>query len=241
MSLAGQRSRSRPYSWPYRGELPQPLPKDDLSYYVNCLRKGDVTARTLLIEGHLRLAASIVGRYVGRFDINSTETVEELFSEAMYAVAKAVDAAKTNLVDDNITPYIVRTIHQHVSDCLARDRLIGVPPRTFSRHNGQVTPPTVEHATSAGLGDTGGDEYAVSFGGNLAANIDTWLVDNTLPETQPMIDDLINSFAITSTEREIVRLRLKGLSDPKISKILRISTAQLGRIRKEMEKRYESL
>jgi len=215
VSLAGKKVWARTYKAPV-AKLPVPLPVDEVPSLVQCLRNGDSIAKTRLVEGHMGLASQIVGRYIARFDLNNQELIDDLWAEAMYAVTLAVELAKTNLKDDNITPYIVTTVHDKVSDCLARDRLIPVPPRTYRRHGGKVQPPRV----------VSGESSLKSLSHSLSKII---------------ADDLLEQALRTNVEREIVRMRLKGMTDSRIGKVLGMGVMQIGRVRAAIERRYNAI
>lgn len=71
--------------------FPQPLASQDEQYYVEACRKGDETARNILIEHNLRLVAHVARKY----SINSTES-DDLISIGTIGLIKAVSSYDPN-------------------------------------------------------------------------------------------------------------------------------------------------
>jgi DNA-directed RNA polymerase specialized sigma24 family protein len=85
--------------------------------------EGDLQARTIMIESHLRLALALVARYVKTEDV-----VDDLVSAAFYAVTYAVNRiASGYLTHDNPTGYIVTFVHGELKRELAKRAVIYTP------------------------------------------------------------------------------------------------------------------
>lgn len=123
--------------------LINPLEKEDLSRLVKhyrengdniicskCLRPCEHLPNTLishiLIESHIRLAFS----YAAKSGIHD----EGLVSDLLMSLVKSVEKAKTNLVDDNITPYILSNFREAKSQYLNDRCLIRIPLATKKRN-----------------------------------------------------------------------------------------------------------
>ncbi len=77
-----------------------------------------------IIEGHLRLAISIVGRYMLFFDCN--HLFDDLSGAAFEGVVVAANRLHT-LKHNNVTGYIVRYIHNFVSVALKKSPVVPTP------------------------------------------------------------------------------------------------------------------
>ena len=96
--------------------LPEKLTASELTDFVKRLKEGDTSATEPIILGHLGLTIQIVGRYVSYFPLKS----DDLMSVASLALTEAVHKF-AGLQHDNITGYIVGTIHGRISDYLKEE------------------------------------------------------------------------------------------------------------------------
>lgn len=92
------------------GRLPPAMQESDKDHLLAGLRQGNQESRNKIIEGHMRLAADIVGRY---HTVSPNANTEEMLSAAFMGVVHATDLAR-NLPHDNLTAYITTHIHNYV-------------------------------------------------------------------------------------------------------------------------------
>lgn len=104
-------------------ELPQPITQQRLAIIVPQLMKGDMSVKDEIIEGHLRLAASIVCWWMPKH----LHRAEDLLCSSFFGVTQAVNWAPERLKDHNITPYIYTTCKRFVTEFIQDDQVIRVP------------------------------------------------------------------------------------------------------------------
>lgn len=89
-------------------------------------REGNDEAQDELILGHVRLAVSIVDRYIVHFNCRYLD--DELDDAAIEGIVVAVDRIRQgHLKHDNVTAYIVVVVHRFIADCLWKSSLVRVP------------------------------------------------------------------------------------------------------------------
>lgn len=108
--LRNRTVKTTKYSHWLSDQMPPRMQESDKEHLLRGLRQGNRESRILIIEGHMRLASDIVGRY--RTVLPNVNT-DELLSCAFEAVVTAVDRA-VDLRHDNITAYITSYIHNYV-------------------------------------------------------------------------------------------------------------------------------
>lgn len=126
MYKGGLKSRGRGFKHPLSMEnLRQPWTEDELkSLVMDFLEKGNEESKTLIIEGHIRLAMSIAARYIDHFPSKT----DDIVSEALLAVTESVVLAPGRLGPPfNISGWITRSIHNRISNFLCRDFVVRIP------------------------------------------------------------------------------------------------------------------
>jgi DNA-directed RNA polymerase specialized sigma24 family protein len=107
-----------------------PVPDSHMAELLRRVRQGDSQAINEMIEGHLRLANSIVARYLmtSNRDVKSVD-VEELVAAAFYATVYAVNRIASGfMTHDNVGGYIAEFLHQKLHAAL-KERSIICNPR----------------------------------------------------------------------------------------------------------------
>lgn len=86
---------------------------------LKLVRKGNTEAKNELILGHVRLAVSIVDRYIIIYSCRHSDDM--LDSAAIEGLTVAVNRVEQgHLKHDNVTGYIIKFIHNYISECLRK-------------------------------------------------------------------------------------------------------------------------
>jgi DNA-directed RNA polymerase specialized sigma subunit len=108
---------------------PERISESRLAELVKGLRDGDLSTHGEIIEGHIKLAITIAGRYIRICPRKS----EELVSESMFGLMYAVKKAQEKMIDDNVTSWIASCCHRFAQRFLISDNVIRVPPTSAKR------------------------------------------------------------------------------------------------------------
>ena len=132
MSLAGRTIR-KVTGGQYRllqGNYPPGVEESRKLELLKLTKEGNIESRDELIMSHIRLALSIVNRYIGWHQCRYMRG--ELDDAAIGGVVYALDrVSKGHLAHDNVTGYIVHFIHNFVSACFQKATLIPKPRGHF--------------------------------------------------------------------------------------------------------------
>lgn len=129
MSLAGKTIKGQ--GGGYRrilstGKFPSGIEDGRKLELLKSIREGSIEAKNELILGHIRLAISIVDRYIVNFSCRYLD--DELDDAAIEGVVVAVNRIEQgHMKHDNATGYIVKFIHNYVSNCLRKSRVVPAP------------------------------------------------------------------------------------------------------------------
>ncbi len=243
MNLRKRKVRSSPFKH-YLGtqNLPKALGDEELKTSVDMMLAGCDIARDKVIKSHLRLALSIVGRYVTV--LGHTRYVEEMVAGAMHAMLKKVNRLRTNGItrsDFNITAAFVDTIHSGISRELGKLKIIRVPPRT-NRHRKQKglepipEPVIVEYDTAENRSESESGESTLKQGWwkRKVKNKPTHSVTND--------KDLKTVICIDAFEQAVFDFRTnqpKPLSDREIAERLGTDAMTVCRARKRIGERLK--
>lgn len=108
------------------GDFPSCVDEVEKLKLLRQLREGNAEAKDKLILVHIRLAVSIVDRYIAEFNCRHLD--DELDDAAIEAVVVAVNRVEQgHMKHDNITGYIVLWVHSLVSKCLRNSSLVPAP------------------------------------------------------------------------------------------------------------------
>jgi DNA-directed RNA polymerase specialized sigma subunit len=96
----------------------------ELENLVKRLRDGDTdpTIKERIIAHHMGLALTIGNRVAKKYGRDPND----IQAEAMYALVAAVGRASTALYDNNITPYLRKTLLEQCKKYVKKDRIFGV-------------------------------------------------------------------------------------------------------------------
>ena len=194
---AAQRVRSKGFSsWLGSQNLSRPLAQADLLVLVARLRAGDDSVKQKIVESHIRLACHVAGRYLW----DNGYRTDDIVGAALTGVVQAVDWARERMYDDNITPYIVTTVHRFISEYLEKDHLVRIPRDEFKSMIANHEPlPLVEPISKKDEEDSDQDDYQERI------ELATYDLNNPFE-----YQELLGVLGLSDTEREIVRLRGEG-------------------------------
>ena len=106
------------------------LTPEELNQLVARLRAGDRTVAHLIIESELKVAYKIA-KYYSRWYPNKRD---DIVGAAYMGITWAVNrACAGHMYDNNIVPYIAKTVHRFIKEHLERDHLIRIPRDAFRK------------------------------------------------------------------------------------------------------------
>lgn len=111
--LRNRTVKTTAYTHWLQGKLPKAIDSENLSHLLKGVKQGNEISINVLIEGHMRLAASIVGRYktVGGQAIDTDMCLSAAFEGIVAAVNKI---RKDGLSHEGVTAYITTYIHNYI-------------------------------------------------------------------------------------------------------------------------------
>lgn len=226
MKLSG---RGRRGAWGFDHYFSKRIPpalKDEnrKAFLVLQLRLEPTTAiKDELILGHIALGCQIVGTYLEA--LRGRQHLDLLTSEMAFAVTTAVNDFPTRCEHDNITGYIVECIHSKISKSLEDLPAVRVPGATQRKRKERGK----DYLPAIGLVDAN----------NSIIQKGIYKEDTNLQ--QPEVDELMLKISINEQEREVLRLRLEGLSDMDVGTQLGLHRTTVHAIRKGIQSRYKEL
>jgi len=177
--------------------FPEGLKEEEKLELLKKIRADDNDAKIKMIECHIKLTLSIVSRYVPQ----APWKIWDLVGSALYGLTKAVNwVAEGRMGEhDNITGYIVDTVHRYISEFLETDHLVRIPRRSIP---------------SLGVDDL--DEIKFVYDPNVE------LVPGELVnEKVQYIHEILEMISASPVEMVVIRMRSQGYVDEEIA-------AQLG-------------
>jgi len=173
------------------------------------VRKGNQAAIEKMILCHIRLAISLVIRFVGTSGYGYYINV--LDSAAMEGVVVAVNRVASGSMagHDNITGYIIIYVRQFIQTAASRSNAVCTPR---NKKNKVITPFVIPELSEK---------------------------DSQLGNQEFELWDTIDSLIDNETEKEILKLRQNGYTDLEIGKLIGLSRLQVLRIRHDLFQRYQ--
>ncbi len=197
-------------------DYPQKLEPDILMALLKKVRENDSAAIETIILHHVRLAISIVNRYIAIYSCNYLG--DDLDSAALTGLVEAVNnVAKGRMTNhDNIGGYITDYVNHALSNCLRHSSTVYFP-RDAER---KAILPLTERL---GHWDIGKENS------NMCVNIE---------KTSELIEEL-STITENVLEEKILKLRGKGYNDSEIGTRLGLSRLVVLRIRSKLKTRYQ--
>ena len=189
----------------------------ELPSMVEKLKNGDKAAKEAIILGFMKISQQIAAAWARR----TRRNVEILEAEAMYLLTLAVTNAQTRLKDNNIGPYINTYVSRNLLKFLYKNRMIPLSKEKMEKFKIANCP-------------------LFCWLNDLDQEKNDLLIDFKQLHEQEMAELLQTiEFCIqTNEERIVFSLRISGHSNEEIAGIMGISYQTVGRIRRELEKRF---
>lgn len=135
------------HSHPLITENTHKLEEEEKVRMVALLKTGNpeevIWAKNQLTEGHMKLIFAIAYRYSGHLPMS---WIDDMIGQGCLALSKALEEARTKLIDDNITGYIISKVTSYLSHYLTKER-------RQSRHVKYVLPKTLYEVVDSRYGD----------------------------------------------------------------------------------------
>lgn len=234
--LLGRKAKGVSFtSWLGTQDLPHQIEETQLQQMVAKLRGGDDSVINPIIEGHIRLAMSIVAKYVAKHPRRKNDII----GAALAGLTEGVRKAQTALYDDNITPYLVVLVHRAISDFLEKDHLIPIG-RQYIRSRGGYTAfsdalpferPICHLSLSPMFKDIGDEE-------NGEEEFDLSPATRDTSQDKLIADDLLNQLQLTWVEQQVIDLKCEGYNGEAIAKKMGCSRARICQILTGVRERY---
>lgn len=223
MFLAGVARKGRSISSPLSKTmtLPEQVEPERLEALTIKLRSGQANVDEIneIARGHIRLAFNVASRYAAAFP----NLADDLVSCALFGVAFVIKHAAERMHDNNITPYIVTTMHHFCSEFVNKSKLLGVPHQTRHRYEarGQEAPKVGKVSY---LDDSKNGFYSAVARDYSRAN---------------ELREQINRCARNEIDRQILELREAGHTDEEIANIVDCTPQYIQKLRSELKRRFQ--
>jgi DNA-directed RNA polymerase specialized sigma24 family protein len=210
MILARKNIKARSFNPNLNFELPEPLKPEILKIKLDALRKGDMEAGREIFNTHLRLGMQIVGKYLATVK-EAEQHLEDLVSVVLETFQECIVGIATEgrCPHDNVTGYLVKTLHGKIEQYLLHAKIVYVP--LCAIRDGQ---PTKSQS-------------------HLKNNLEAKQSD------YGELLEIITNCAETERQHLILKLKMKGLNLREIADILQVSISlvhlELTTIRKNYE------
>lgn len=187
----------------------------DLLNLLTAFRNGSIEARNAIIRAHYAIICNIARKCAG-----SSPYSDDICSEALLQLTKAVELAKTNLTHDNLTGYIIKSVCGGLKTARFRlERGLLKPPSTYSsqKARGQNTTVLLPPEPSKFHGLARRENPSLEF------------------------LEILDSIAHTDRERKIIDLRKQGYSYEEIADIIDLSPSMVGLLMAKLTERFDKV
>ena len=209
------------------------------------LREGNDDAVQKVILEFMGMAKQVAKKFAYRFP-NRTD---DLLGVAYAGLVDAAMRARTNLVDNNISPYLYKNIWGACKKFVDRDFLIAIEPSAFKKlaeKHGDVSfvPMVFTYEEGETYYDQDGNEHhkPVNAGSNL---ITDWSRDSdsfkSNDDCEYLFEDLLRFLNLDDTEKAIVYHRREGKSLREIGEDMGVSKQYVGQIIERIKNKCLSL
>lgn len=203
--------------------VPSALKEEEKPALILKIRAGDADAANIVILSHVRLALSIVGRYMA--SAKNTSISDDLVSATLEGLCHGVNKIKTEgLPHNNLTGYLTETMHRFISEYLDRLPVVRIPGRTKRDRR------------SKGLKSKQPSSLI------LTETVIEKQFDKKINTTSQLeLDEILDKIAQSPTERTIIQLRIEGHKDDWIADYVGLCKTSVFLIRRDLESRFVTL
>lgn len=182
-----------------------------LEVLVQRLRDGTITKdeRDEIASGHVKLAIGIACCYKGDPDV--------LIAEALFGVARGIDHAQQSLVDNNLTPYLVRWIHKYCALSSGYRGIVGPGIDAVRKHLAAGSPLVLPEIV-----------YDVT--------------EIIAPEDEAdQLLELILECASDDLAKTVIQHRIEGMTDVEIARLLGLSFGYVAKIKRRVYEDFQKV
>lgn len=200
---------------------------DEVEIDIKKVKAGDADECEKAIKAHVGLALSIVGRYAPQ----APHKVDDLVGASLLGVVKAVNwfSKPEKKEHDNLTGYIVVTVHRHIQDFLETDHIVRIPRSTLRKELKDI--PEEER-----------DAYYETLRPEVIYAHAEWMFPARRNNKLLIIyNEIIREIIESETERYIIEKRGEGLRDWEIAKKLGLTKMRVGQIRHDLYERFRRI
>lgn len=169
-----------------------------------------------MIEGHIRLAMSLVAEFAMR----APNRTNEMVSVALEALIDGIEMIERGAIDHhsvpNITGYLIMTVRGRISKFLTGDGVFRCDLKTYKK-----------------LKDSGKDMPIVIL--DLSSR---HLRIPVLPSSEMELKELFNAIAQDKKEKQVLDLRIVGYNDPQIAQMMGLTKQRVAQIRKKIGEKF---
>jgi hypothetical protein len=208
----------------FRGaRLPSPVPEEEKEKLICKIRAGDREAAHLAILSHIYLSLNLVKNY--KRSLGSRIRWDELLSAALEGLCHGVNKIKEEgLPHNNLTGYLIETMHRFISDHLEKFPMVRIPGRT-KRYRRQI-----------------GKELRQPETRELTESIvESHFCDTRKKVSALEIEEILGKIIQSPTEKSIIDLRMLGYKDAEIAFQLGLSKTSIFLMRRELERRFVTI
>jgi DNA-directed RNA polymerase specialized sigma subunit len=202
-------------------------------------KNTNIEIRNRIVEGHIRLGLSIAGRFANKVKFK----VEDIIAEMLLCIVESVNRFCSGFSYDNeITPFIISSIHSKLSKFLEEDRVVYMPGRTVRYYTMIGSDKLYKAPTEIYLVEKGSigidvDDYEGPEAFKGAYILPETEDDHSESEIFEILDKVTNNFI----EEKIIRLRAEGLSYKEIEPLVGYSQASICIMVQNIEKRFDKI
>ena len=195
------------------------------------ITKFDPKSRDELIYGHLRL----IMKLVSIFSNWSPRKKHDILSVALIALIETVDN-REKIKNTNLGAVINKNVQWAIRQFLCEDHVIKIPATSYYRkkHRDGLRDPVSIHGANKISSDY--DQEGSAF----KSDYDLRLADRH-GTISSELKEILNQLPRSDIERQVLILRMQGYRDKEIAERLGCSKVWVGKIRNELEERFNQL
>jgi RNA polymerase sigma factor (sigma-70 family) len=189
------------------------LPDDEVKELVKRLLAGDESAIPEIAECYIPFAMSIARGYAHDYP----QRRSDIQGSALLGLTEGVTRFMDKAYDENIVPYIARTIHRYIKDFIERDHTVRVPRRTYTTSGSSIEVFSTS-LTAMKTQQEDSEDHSMS--------VDRMMLEYDLPDPRHSDYDfqlLIDELQLSGTEKDVLDMLLKGHTTKEIANALKVT------------------